>query len=138
MSVVFIYLTNISSNYPFLTKQLTLQKVGMVLGTQLIFDWIKYMVMFKISNINVNYFRLLTYELQVFHDKLSLSCFNETGSTYSSNKSKVKYLKFLSEYEIKLYNRDKLENYLGRVESDHLLTIEMKNSILVQSVLVVV
>lgn len=114
-------------------------RVLFLIISEIFFDWIKDIIIFKISFLNAKYLKNITLEIAVFHDKMKYNCFSITnGSEKSSlkndNKNKnelVDYLNVLENYKLQYFNKDKLDKHLNYVDFENLLTIDLQHNVLV-------
>jgi hypothetical protein len=119
-----------------------------LLITEILFDWIKDIIIFKISLIKAKYLKSLTLELAVFHDKMKYNCFNINNITNGSSdirKSTMEnsdegnfslYLSFLDDSYMTNLNQENLEKYLYYIDYENLMTIELQHNVLVICIVV--
>lgn len=122
-------------------------RVFFLVCSEILFDWIKDILIFKISFIKAKYLKNFTLEIAVFHDKMKYNCFNVNGAknglnpVYTSNideedKSLIDFISLLESYKLKYINKERLEKYLYYVDFENLLTIELQHNVLIICIIV--
>lgn len=126
-----------------------LYRLSFLVISEILFDWIKDIIIFKISLIRAKYLKSLTLELAVFHDKMKYNCFNKpTISNGSSDIQKFNtsnsdeenfclYLSFLDDCYLTYLNQENLEKYLYYIDYENLMTIELQHNVLVICIIVI-
>jgi hypothetical protein len=110
----------------------------------MIFDWLKDIIIFKLSIIKAKYVKSFTLELAVFHDKMKYNCFNPNGGKINQPNRNINgtdrflpdYISIIENFKLKYINKEKLEKYLGFVDFENLLSIELQHNVLVICIIV--
>lgn len=110
----------------------------------MIFDWLKDIIIFKLSIIKAKYLKSFTLELAVFHDKMKYNCFDPNGGKSlepnrnfnEAEKYLPDYINIIENFKLKYINKDKLEKYLGFIDFENLLSIELQHNVLVICIIV--
>ncbi len=115
-------------------------RAGFVILAEILFDWLRNIISFKISNIRPNLIKSLTFELVLLHDKLRYNSFNSNGNNICvSNSSQLlsNYLKFLENEELVLLNKKKeMSKYFGYLDTEHILSSQLQVNTTVYCVMV--
>jgi len=119
-------------------------RVFFLIMSEMLFDWIKDIIIFKISIIKAKYLKSFTLEIAVFHDKMKYKCFTANGGKkelqpnldIKSQKYFADYINILENFKLKYINKEKLERYLSYVDYENLLTIELQHNVLVICIIV--
>lgn len=109
-------------------------KVSFLILSEIVFDWIKNIIIFKISDFKANTIKISTIELTIFHEKLKYNCFYTNGG--SEHLEISDYLKKLENYKMTSVNENKLQRYSRYLNNDNIMSIELQNNILVQCIIV--
>lgn len=112
----------------------------------MIFDWLKDIIIFKLSIIKAKYLKSFTLELAIFHDKMMYNCFNPNGGKSNqpnkhpneAQKYLPDYINIIENFKLKYVNKEKLEKYLGFIDFENLLTIELQHNVLVICIIVII
>jgi len=119
-------------------------RVFFLIISEMLFDWIKAIIIFKISIIKAKYLKSFTLEMAVFHDKMKYNCFELNGGKNSLNLHESNNIKYLSDYinilenfKLKYVNKEKLEKNLNCVDFENLMTIELQHNVLVICIIVI-
>ena len=93
---------------------------------EVIFDWLKGMVMFKVSNLNPNFYKTYFLELAIYHEKLKFSCFNSNGGQIApKNDIYNEYTKKLEKYRLTFLNSNGNSKYSSFLDYDNLAALEV-------------
>ncbi len=119
-------------------------RVFFLILSEMIFDWLKDIIIFKLSLIKAKYLKSFTLELAVFHDKMKYNCFDPNGSksnepTKNPNGTEnylAEYFNIIENFKLKYLNKEKLEKYFGFIDFENLLTIELQHNVLVICIIV--
>lgn len=105
---------------------------------EIAFDWIKDIVIFKISDFEPNLIKKITIDLALLHEKLKYNTFNSNGAGSEENSSSglTNYLKLIDVEKLKFINRDNLNKYCNYLDYDNILCIELNNNIFVHCIIV--
>jgi len=110
----------------------------------MIFDWLKNIIIFKLSIIKAKYLKSFTLELAVFHDKMKYNCFDPNGgkseipnkNLNGTEKYISDYINIIENFKLKYINKEKLEKYLCVIDFENLLTIELQHNVIVICIIV--
>lgn len=110
----------------------------------MIFDWLKDIIIFKLSIIKAKYLKSFTLELAVFHDKMKYNCFDPNGGKSDLSIKKLNktekylpdYINIIENFKLKYINKEKLEKHLGLIDFENLITIELQHNVLVICIIV--
>lgn len=97
---------------------------------EVVFDWVKNFVIFRISYFNPKIVKLVTYEIALYHDKLRHNCFNSNGSITRTKHSK--YIKYLESKELLIVGKQyRYEKYLSYLGYDSVMCLTLHTNILI-------
>lgn len=99
-------------------------RVGFVLGSEILFDWVKYIFFFKISGVHPKFLKLLTFEFSVLHEKFHL------------DRKKGPYVSYIRSVKLLLLNRHNVGKFKNFLETDNMLSIEMRHSNMIHSIII--
>jgi hypothetical protein len=114
-------------------------RVFFLVGCEVVFDWLKDIIIFKISEIKPTLIKKITKELIFLHEKLKFNTFNTNGGSQNMDQEMVDlsyYLKHIDITNLKFTNKDNLHKYLNYLDYDNILCIELNNQILVHCIIV--
>jgi hypothetical protein len=106
-------------------------RIIFIIGLDIVVCWVKVIMMFKFSNVKPNLLKVIFSEYSIFHEKLRYNCFNVNGG-----KSGNRYLCKLEEFDLSFVNKQKLQKYLGYLDYDCIILLEIKNNVLVPCIIV--
>ena len=96
---------------------------------EIMFDWVKDFIIFRISYFNPKIIKLITYELALYHDKLRYNCYNTNGA---SKNTKNKYIKYLENKELLIVSRQyHYEKYVNVLGNDSVMCLTLHTNILI-------
>lgn len=102
--------------------------------SEILFDWIKDIIAFKISGCKVKILKELTDELVIFHEKLKYNCFNSNGKINTPHATE--YVKKLDESQLSHLNKAELNNTMNFLDYDNILCVELSNNITIPCIIV--
>ena len=108
---------------------------------EIAFDWIKDIVIFKISDFEPNLIKKITIDLALLHEKLKLNTFNSNGGNQRETKDQdeiTNYFQLIDVEKLKFINGDNLNKYCNYLDYDNILCIELNNNIFVHCVIVII
>lgn len=111
-------------------------RVFFLVASEVLFDWIKHIIVFKISELKPNLIKQLTLEMAIFHDRLRFKSYNSNGANTSIHFEDSKYLKLIEREKLKFINKTELHKYSGFLDLDSILCIQMQNNILIYSIII--
>lgn len=92
------------------------------------------MIVFRMSDIDINIINDISLELAVFHEKLKNKIYERNGILSEGRVSKYNY--FLEKYELRFINKKKLETYSRKIEYINVINIELQANILTYCIIV--
>ena len=119
-------------------------RVFFLVFSEILFDWIKDIIIFKISVIKAKYLKTFTLEIAVFHEKLKNKCSYTNGGedekSLSQNSKETKnfndYVNLLDNFRLKYFNKEKVEKFSYFVDFENLITIELQHNVMVICIIV--
>lgn len=119
-------------------------KIMFIILFEILFDWVKDFVIFRISLFNPSMIKLIAFEIAVYHEKLRLDCFslnlaNGATTPKESNKRKDKdrYKKLIERTELHIVSRQyHYEKYIKYVDYDNVLCLTLQTNIIIYCVLI--
>ena len=112
---------------------------------EIVFDWIKDIVIFKISDIKPKVIKSITLDLVILHEKLKYNTFNSNGGAsgqFSESKDSNKtndisnYLKLIDQEKLNFTNKNNFNRYSNYIDYDNILCLELNNNVFVHCILV--
>lgn len=115
-------------------------RVLFLVGSEIIFDWIKDVIIFKISTFKSNVIKTITFELVLYHEKLRHNSFNRNGNGNNLNTqdgaSMKSYLDYIDKADLKYLNNRHLHDHSRYLDHDNILCVAMENNILIHCIIV--
>jgi hypothetical protein len=113
-------------------------RVLFLIANEIIFDWIKNIIVFKISNLKPSLIKNVTLDLAVYHDKLRYNCFQMNGNTeHKEHKDISEYIRVLESYRLNIIKKESnLHTMSSHLDSDNILVILLKCNILIHCIIV--
>jgi len=113
-----------------------LKRIGFLLSADIIFDWIKIILIYKYSGFEAKTLKRSSYEIALFHEKLRNNSFNPNLILRSTNKSI--YQKNLESVELSMVSKDKAQywKYNNILDYDVITCMELENNVIIYCVFV--
>lgn len=109
-------------------------RIFLVGFSEILFDWIKNIIIFRISDIDVNLINDIALELSIFHEKLRNNSFDQNSTHHNGGPSL--YIATLEKYELKLINKQKLDKYSKKLDYINVVNVELQTNILTYCIIV--
>jgi hypothetical protein len=140
-SLVFVIIQNYSDNkinsHNFVDYS---YRIFFLILSEVLFDWIRNIIVFKVSDLKPSLIKLVTYELVLFHDKLKYNSYQINGAGGNSevnSQEMTNYLKIIENENLKFINKKKeMNKYTKFLDLDNILMIQLQNNITVYCVIV--
>jgi hypothetical protein len=95
-------------------------------GSEVIFDWLKGIVVFKVSSLNPGLYKHYYMEMAIYHEKLKFNCFNSNGGAITPRNSIYSaYTKKVEKYDLNMVNNNNNSNYSSFLDYENLSAIEV-------------
>ena len=105
--------------------------------SEIIFCWIKDILIFKISDIDSKYIKEITYEIAFFHEQMKYECFLNNGCNYE-NGIMGEYIKQIESINLKIVNKKHCsDKFSALVDYENILCMELKNNILIHCIFII-
>jgi hypothetical protein len=115
-------------------------RAGFVIFAEILFDWLRNIISFKISNFRPGIIKAITYDMLLLHDKLRFNIYQYNGNhirEHSSSPLMSHYLKFLENEELVLLNkRNEMSKFIGYLDTEHILSTQLQVNTTVYCVMV--
>lgn len=146
-SLVFVVIQNYSDNkinsHNFVDYS---YRIFFLILSEILFDWIRNIIVFKVSDLKPSLIKLVTYELVLFHDKLKYNSYHVNGAGGNSDnldnshfnfQEMNNYLKIIENEDLKFINKkNEMNKYTKFLDLDNILMIQLQNNITVYCVIV--
>jgi hypothetical protein len=97
-----------------------------LIGSEVLFDWLKGIVVFKVSGLNPGLYKNYYLEIAIYHEKLKFNCFNSNGGPLvPKNSLYLEYTKKIEQYELDIANSSNNSRYSSFLDFDNLSAIEV-------------
>lgn len=114
-----------------------LQKVLFLITSEVIFDWLRNIIIFKISDFKPNFIKTITYEICFYHDKLKYNCHNRNGACDKfSSEVLSNYVKSLDKISLEYISKSNFDRFSDILDYDDILCLVLQNNIIIYSIMV--
>ena len=120
-------------------------RVFFLVGTEILFDWMKNIVTFKISDIKPSLIKSITYDMILMHEKCRYRAFHLNGASNcpssldeSGKESTTSvYIKIIEQENLQFFNqKSEFQRYANILDADNIICLELQNNILIYTVIV--
>jgi len=113
-------------------------RVFYLIFAEMFFDWLKGIVMYKLSSLDSTYYKNFYFEIVMFHEKLKFNCFNNNGGKgLLKNENYVEYVNKIEKYEFKVLLDDDVKGYSNCVEYDNLAAVKIGSTNITICILII-
>ena len=108
-------------------------KVFFIFVFEIVFDWVKNFIIFKVSYFNTKIVKLITYEIAVYYEKLRTNKINN-----GNNKGDTMYSRFIHGRDLIIVGKQhRYENYLDVLSEESVICLTLHTNVLVVNVMVI-
>ena len=99
-------------------------RVFFFIGTEVCYDWLKGIIMLKVSNTSSINYKKFSFELAVFNEKCQYKCHKESNGIMSPDSSLCEYMKQLQNYQFTMMNSKNNSYFSEFIDVENLAAIE--------------
>jgi len=101
-------------------------RVFFIVMTEVCFDWMKGIVLLKISGLNPVLYKRFYFELAMFYEKSKRKCFRGlNGAERTANGLECNYSRMLNDAEFTIINSQNTSDYASYLDADNLAAVEV-------------
>jgi len=95
-----------------------------LIGSEVIFDWLKGIMVFKLSNLDPQIYKEYYLELSIYHEQLKFNCFNTNGGQIiPKNSMFYNYTSKIEKFKLKIVNHDSMSNCTAFLDYENISAI---------------